>query len=170
MRLRVEWQRHLSNVPFMEYRRGRITDVKLARFRAERGATHDRWHGSTGWAATCPATCLLPILFQHQLVYPVGVKHLMHQQVPEHSKPPNSRRAEPLRATRSVKQPGLRAARPRYDQEITYEQPSQSSPLVGPAPKKAIREPKLRVRVLAFGQSTKSMRCDHALCRLTCCA
>ena len=29
-------------------------------------------------------SCLLPILFQHQLVYPVGVKHLMHQQVPEH--------------------------------------------------------------------------------------
>src|SRR4030095_9241894 len=27
---------------------------------------------------------LLPILFQHQLIYPVGVKHLMHQHVPEH--------------------------------------------------------------------------------------
>jgi hypothetical protein len=27
---------------------------------------------------------LLPILCQHQLIYPVGVKHLMQQQVPEH--------------------------------------------------------------------------------------
>ena len=27
---------------------------------------------------------LLPILFQHQLVYSVCVKHLMHQHVPEH--------------------------------------------------------------------------------------
>ena len=27
---------------------------------------------------------LLPILFQHQLVYLVGVMHLMDQQVPEH--------------------------------------------------------------------------------------
>ena len=32
----------------------------------------------------CPASYLLPILFQHQLIYPVGVKHLMHQHVPEH--------------------------------------------------------------------------------------
>src|SRR5262245_21576664 len=33
---------------------------------------------------TCPANSLIPILFQHQFVYPVGVKHLMHQHVPEH--------------------------------------------------------------------------------------
>ena len=31
-----------------------------------------------------PLLTRLPILFQHQLVYPVGVKHLMHQHVPEH--------------------------------------------------------------------------------------
>src|SRR5262245_6926654 len=37
-----------------------------------------------GYSA-CPAGWLHPILFQHQLIYPVGVKHLMHQHMPVHN-------------------------------------------------------------------------------------
>jgi hypothetical protein len=43
-----------------------------------------RWIQFLSNGGDCPASYLLPILFQHQLIYPVGVKHLMHQQVPEH--------------------------------------------------------------------------------------